>query len=109
MTGARLRWPNDIMVGRLKLAGILVDRFAADAVVIGIGLNITNRPADADPDLTGDVARLADLLPAPPSRGDLLVRLLAALTREHHRLEIGDAGGLCARSQSRVGAPAVSR
>jgi BirA family biotin operon repressor/biotin-[acetyl-CoA-carboxylase] ligase len=93
--GARLRWPNDILVGRRKLAGILVDRFSADAAVVGIGLNVSNRPAAVDEALATEVTRLADLLPAAPARAGLLVRLLAALTREHHRLEAGDLAGLC--------------
>ena len=92
---ARLRWPNDILTGRQKLAGILVDRFSADAAVIGIGLNVANHPEAADPALADQVSRLADLLPEPPPAATLLVRLLAALTREHHRLETGDAAGLC--------------
>ena len=93
--GARLRWPNDILVGRRKLAGILVDRFSADAAVVGIGLNVSNQPATVDEALATEVTRLADLLPAAPARAGLLVRLLAALTREHHRLEVGDVAGLC--------------
>jgi len=93
--GARLRWPNDLMAGRLKLAGILVDRFTADTAVVGFGLNVTNRPEAADADLAGQVVRLADLLPQPPPLAALLSRLLAALTREHHRLESGDAGAVC--------------
>jgi BirA family biotin operon repressor/biotin-[acetyl-CoA-carboxylase] ligase len=92
---AHLRWPNDILVGRRKLAGILVDRFSADAAVVGIGLNVVNRPATADLALAGQVTRLADLLPETPPPAALLVRLLAALTREHHRLEAGDATSLC--------------
>jgi len=95
VAGARLRWPNDILVGRRKLAGILVDRFGADAAVIGIGLNVTNHPEATDAALAGHVTRLADLLTEWPPLPALVVRLLAALTREHHRLEAGDAGGLC--------------
>jgi BirA family biotin operon repressor/biotin-[acetyl-CoA-carboxylase] ligase len=92
---ARLCWPNDILVGRRKLGGILVDRFSADAAVIGIGLNVANRPDLVDPALNGKTARLADLLPDTPAVISLLLRLLAALTREHDRLESGDASGLC--------------
>jgi BirA family biotin operon repressor/biotin-[acetyl-CoA-carboxylase] ligase len=92
---ARLRWPNDILVGRQKLAGVLVDHFSAAAAVVGIGLNVTNRPEATDLALAGQVTRLADLLPEPPPPAALLVRLLAALTREHHRLENGDLAGLC--------------
>jgi len=92
---ARLRWPNDILVGRRKLAGILVDRFSAEAAVVGIGLNVSNRPGAVDEALATEATRLADLLPAAPARAALLVRLLAALTREHHRLEVGNFTGLC--------------
>jgi BirA family biotin operon repressor/biotin-[acetyl-CoA-carboxylase] ligase len=95
LTATRLRWPNDLLVGRQKLAGVLVDRFSADAAVVGLGLNVTNHPEAGDPALAGTTARLADLLPAAPARAALLVRLLAALTREHHRLEAGDVAGLC--------------
>jgi BirA family transcriptional regulator, biotin operon repressor / biotin---[acetyl-CoA-carboxylase] ligase len=92
---ARLRWPNDILVGRRKLAGILVDRFSQEAAVVGIGLNVGNHPEKTDPALTGEVTCLADLLPRPPEFNALIVQLLAALTGEHQRLESGNAGGLC--------------
>ena len=92
---ARLRWPNDVLVGPRKLAGILVDRFVADAVVIGIGLNVTNRPEAADAALAGQVTRLAECVANPPAASALLVCLLTALTREHHRLEAGRADELC--------------
>lgn len=36
---AMLKWPNDVIVGERKLAGILAER-ADDAVVIGVGLNV---------------------------------------------------------------------
>lgn len=39
---ARVKWPNDVVVGNLKLAGILAER-AAGAVVLGIGLNVSTR------------------------------------------------------------------
>jgi len=38
---ASLKWPNDVLVGDRKLAGILAEQSAdADAVVIGVGLNV---------------------------------------------------------------------
>ncbi|WP_269799074.1 biotin--[acetyl-CoA-carboxylase] ligase [Geminisphaera colitermitum] len=71
VTGLRLRWPNDIMTGSRKLAGLLVERFTPDTVTVGIGLNLTNSPEHAHPALAGTTARLADLLfpsPPPPSK-----------------------------------------
>ncbi|WP_436786584.1 biotin--[acetyl-CoA-carboxylase] ligase [Yinghuangia sp. YIM S10712] len=38
----RLKWPNDLMVGERKLAGILAER-AGTGVVLGIGLNVSLR------------------------------------------------------------------
>src|SRR5262245_32491508 len=47
MTGlsARLKWPNDVLVGGRKIAGILLEsRIAAEpVVVIGIGINVHQR------------------------------------------------------------------
>src|ERR1700747_609491 len=39
---AALKWPNDVLVGNGKLAGILSE-VAAKAIVVGIGLNVTLR------------------------------------------------------------------
>lgn len=39
----RLKWPNDVMVGPAKLAGILLER-AGDAVIVGIGANVRAAP-----------------------------------------------------------------
>ncbi|WP_235018323.1 biotin--[acetyl-CoA-carboxylase] ligase [Thermomonospora echinospora] len=38
----RLKWPNDLLVGERKLAGILAEK-VADAVVVGVGLNVSLR------------------------------------------------------------------
>lgn len=38
----RLKWPNDLLVGERKLAGILAER-AGEGVVVGIGLNVSLR------------------------------------------------------------------
>lgn len=43
----RLKWPNDLLLGGAKVAGILLER-AEDAVVIGIGVNLAHHPALPD-------------------------------------------------------------
>lgn len=47
--GAALKWPNDVLIGDRKLAGILAEQASdGDAAVIGIGLNVAT-PEDALP------------------------------------------------------------
>ena len=42
---ARLKWPNDVLVGDRKLAGILAEQ-SADAIVVGAGINVSTRQAE---------------------------------------------------------------
>lgn len=48
---ARIKWPNDILVDGAKIAGILLER-AADAIVVGIGINVTDYPRGLDRPVT---------------------------------------------------------
>ncbi len=44
----RLKWPNDVLTGHAKLAGILAEA-AGDAVVVGVGLNVSTEPGELPP------------------------------------------------------------
>ena len=79
VTDTRLRWPNDLMVGPAKLAGILVERFRADTAVVGLGLNLLNQPETHDPALAGQTVRLADLIAPVPVRSVVLDAILERL------------------------------
>ena len=41
--GATLKWPNDLLVGGAKLAGVLLER-VDDAVIVGVGVNLAQAP-----------------------------------------------------------------
>jgi BirA family biotin operon repressor/biotin-[acetyl-CoA-carboxylase] ligase len=56
----QLKWPNDVLLGGAKLAGILLER-AGDAAVIGIGVNLAWSPELAGR-ATGDLKTIG---PAP--------------------------------------------
>nr|WP_242415612.1 biotin--[acetyl-CoA-carboxylase] ligase [Sphingomonas panni] len=45
---ATIKWPNDLLIGRAKLSGILLERGSADALVIGFGVNLATHPDLAD-------------------------------------------------------------
>jgi BirA family biotin operon repressor/biotin-[acetyl-CoA-carboxylase] ligase len=40
---ARLKWPNDLLVGERKAGGILAEVVGGSAIVVGMGLNVTLR------------------------------------------------------------------
>jgi len=72
---AMLKWPNDVMVGQAKLAGMLLER-SGDAVVIGIGANL----AVAPPVPGRETVALSAYRPAPDR--DLFARSLAGAFAE---------------------------
>jgi BirA family biotin operon repressor/biotin-[acetyl-CoA-carboxylase] ligase len=72
---AGLKWPNDVLAGGGKLAGILAE-VAKSVVVIGLGLNITQAPEEVDgPGATS----LLDLGVPAPDRDQLVRKLLREL------------------------------
>jgi BirA family biotin operon repressor/biotin-[acetyl-CoA-carboxylase] ligase len=82
---ARIKWPNDILIGGRKVAGILVEGRPQESwAVLGIGVNVAVRefppelrdiagslgrtPADVEPFLARLLSALTDGLAAPPER-----------------------------------------
>jgi BirA family biotin operon repressor/biotin-[acetyl-CoA-carboxylase] ligase len=47
LDGLTLKWPNDILIGEAKLAGILLER-SGDTVVVGVGVNLMRAPSIAE-------------------------------------------------------------
>lgn len=67
-----IKWPNDLLLGDAKLAGILLER-TTDAVVIGFGVNLAHHPGDLD--------RPTASLPGAPDPALFLEDLAAAFAR----------------------------
>lgn len=82
--GVQLKWPNDILTHRGKLAGILMeaqgDMLGPSAVVIGIGLNCT-LPASLASQIGQPACALDELCAATPTRSQLLAVLLQELAQ----------------------------
>jgi BirA family biotin operon repressor/biotin-[acetyl-CoA-carboxylase] ligase len=75
---AQLKWPNDVLVGDRKLAGILAQRAADGSIVVGLGLNVGWAPDGAAS--LRDAASSAGAQPAAgvPTPLALLAALLTA-------------------------------
>jgi BirA family biotin operon repressor/biotin-[acetyl-CoA-carboxylase] ligase len=80
---ADLKWPNDVVVNRRKLAGILAEGHAIgtphQAVVIGVGVNL--QPAAYPPDVSARATSLEGELGRPLDRDAVLDAILRALWR----------------------------
>ncbi|ANY20725.1 Bifunctional ligase/repressor BirA [Tsuneonella dongtanensis] len=74
-----LKWPNDLLVGRAKLAGILLER-EGDAVVVGIGVNLA-----AAPQVDGRETIALSTLGPSPDRDQFAEALATAFDRELDR------------------------
>jgi BirA family biotin operon repressor/biotin-[acetyl-CoA-carboxylase] ligase len=82
-----LKWPNDLYIGRRKLAGILAEAAGAgldDAIVLGYGINV--RTAAYPPELGDRATSLESELGRPVDRATLLVETLASLARRYRDL-----------------------
>ena len=90
-----LKWPNDLLAADAKLAGILAEA-AGDAVVVGIGLNVSTEPAELSHLLA---AARPGALPATSLRAagatalDRAILLLAILGELEHRYRAWQQAG----------------
>lgn len=103
--GAELKWPNDVLIGGRKVAGILAEVASiapVPTVVVGIGLNVS-LTADELPVPTATSLALED---ADVTDRAVLVRaLLRALARRHREWEAAgwNVAGLAAAYRERCG------
>lgn len=77
---SQIKWPNDVMVNRRKVAGVLAE--ARDgAVVLGIGINVNQTLDELPRDVRQPVASLRTIDGREHDRAALLTDLLARLDR----------------------------
>jgi BirA family biotin operon repressor/biotin-[acetyl-CoA-carboxylase] ligase len=71
-----IKWPNDLVAGGAKLAGVLLER-EGEAVTIGFGVNLAAQPAE----LERPAISMAALTGAAPDVGSFLEELAAGFER----------------------------
>jgi BirA family biotin operon repressor/biotin-[acetyl-CoA-carboxylase] ligase len=90
-----LKWPNDLVVGPRKLAGILAETQVSgdrlDALVVGIGLNV-NWPDELPADLAGIAVAANHVAGHEVDRENLLFALLRDLERRY--ADLSEPGGV---------------
>jgi BirA family biotin operon repressor/biotin-[acetyl-CoA-carboxylase] ligase len=90
---ARLKWPNDVLVGGRKVAGILTE-LEGEAervgfVLVGIGVNVNGAAAEFPPELRATATSLRVACGRTVDRALLAGRLLAAFEARYGRFLAG--------------------
>lgn len=95
---AAVKWPNDVLVGEKKVAGILVEMDAeldqVRSLAVGIGLNANLEPDDFPPEARSHATSLLLALGRPVDRAALLGALLNHLERVYLRVLEGGLGAV---------------
>lgn len=89
---AGVKWPNDVLIGDRKVAGVLVERVETDlgpAAVVGVGLNVGMTEDELPvPEATSLAVEAVEAASAP-DRTDLLLALLQAIWEAYATWETG--------------------
>ena len=91
---ARLKWPNDVLAGRAKLAGVLAEA-GGGAVVVGAGLNVYQRRAELPAPTATSLWLAAPAAAGPTAREHLLAAVLRDFAARYQAWQdwAGDADG----------------
>jgi len=88
---ATIKWPNDVLLGGKKIAGILAesgtDTFGEPFAVVGIGVNVNHEPADFPPELRAKAGSLRMATGRIIDRPAMAAALLRALDARLPQLE----------------------
>ncbi|ROP40117.1 biotin--[acetyl-CoA-carboxylase] ligase [Saccharothrix texasensis] len=89
---ASLKWPNDLLVGDAKAAGVLAETTAgvAQAVVLGIGVNVAKLPDDVEPGAGGLRPTSLEDHAGPLDRTEVAIALLRELAALEERWRRAD-------------------
>jgi BirA family transcriptional regulator, biotin operon repressor / biotin---[acetyl-CoA-carboxylase] ligase len=91
---ASVKWPNDVQLSNRKVAGILLEQAVqgetADAVILGIGVNVNVRDGEFPPELTGSATSLRIQTGRTQDRTAVLHGLLESLEEGYATFLRGD-------------------
>lgn len=88
-----IKWPNDILIDKKKVSGILTEMNAEQErinyIVAGIGINVNMKKQDFPDDLRMPATSLAECLGKRVDRIELLLTLIKILEQDYEELKNG--------------------
>jgi BirA family biotin operon repressor/biotin-[acetyl-CoA-carboxylase] ligase len=102
-----IKWPNDILAGGRKLAGVLTEAVAdsrrIEFVILGIGINVNYAVESMPPEIRERATSLSILAGQRISREDFMRRLIQDLDRCYAVLQEEGFAPLASRWESHFG------
>ena len=99
-----IKWPNDILIGGKKLAGILTEAACSaervEYVILGIGVNLNYASAAMPEEIRRRATSVLEAAGRPVQRESFLQRLIQGIERCYGELEQAGFDALAARWQS---------
>jgi BirA family biotin operon repressor/biotin-[acetyl-CoA-carboxylase] ligase len=96
--GALLKWPNDVLMGGRKLAGVLVESTSAgaaiDSMVVGFGINVGLDPTALPEPLNATATSILAETGRPADCLEVAAAVLGRLAVWYHALHDGHASAL---------------
>jgi BirA family biotin operon repressor/biotin-[acetyl-CoA-carboxylase] ligase len=90
---AHVKWPNDVLVDGLKVAGILAE-MRGEAVVVGIGINVNQTEEQLPLDVRVPAASFRSLTGREHDREQVLAALLERLDQRYELWKVAGLGAL---------------
>jgi len=85
-----IKWPNDILIGGKKVAGVLTELSAeldkVKYIILGIGINVNHTTAEFPAELRKMATSIRAATGRRQDRGDLAVRILRELDHDYARI-----------------------
>jgi BirA family transcriptional regulator, biotin operon repressor / biotin---[acetyl-CoA-carboxylase] ligase len=97
----RIKWPNDVLIGRKKVCGLLIEQ--GRYTIVGIGLNVNQTADDFAAAELPDATSLTLVIGRPQDVDAVAADVIAALDREYELLLNGELTTLEACWKWRVG------
>jgi BirA family biotin operon repressor/biotin-[acetyl-CoA-carboxylase] ligase len=101
-----LKWPNDLELDGRKATGLLAEAHLEGQrlgwVVLGMGVNVTQRREDLPPELADRATSVALALGAPVDRADLLAAWAERFVDGYRQLAAGEPGPMLAAYRRRL-------
>jgi len=98
---ARIKWPNDILVGDKKIAGILTEISTemdmVDYVVVGLGINVNTRRSEMPEEIQEIATSVAIETGQEANRAELLCKLLSRFEACYDLLKTSGFGPVMAQ------------